>query len=103
LGAVFLWRKPAAAFANSIPADASREAFVGARKAKNNAPSPQQPAVDVRDPVENTSQQVQASLNGLKDSLFRLELRHQAGTISDDQYARERARLEQILRDLVKG
>ncbi len=31
------------------------------------------------------------------------ELRRQAGTISEEDYARERARTEQILRELVRG
>jgi hypothetical protein len=43
------------------------------------------------------------SLEVLKDQLFRLELRRQAGTISDDEYSRERAKAEQVLRDLVRG
>lgn len=43
------------------------------------------------------------SLDALKDLIFRLELRKQAGTISDEEYARERAKAEQILRDLVRG
>lgn len=44
-----------------------------------------------------------SSLDALKDQLFRLELRRQAGTISDEEYARERAKAEQVLRDLVRG
>ncbi|HKW64596.1 MAG TPA: hypothetical protein VJN89_18740 [Candidatus Acidoferrum sp.] len=43
------------------------------------------------------------SLDALKESLFRLELRHQAGTITENEYARERAKAEKILRDLVRG
>jgi hypothetical protein len=43
------------------------------------------------------------SLDALKDQIFRLELRRQAGTISEEEYARERAKAEQILRDLVRG
>ncbi len=43
------------------------------------------------------------SLDSLKDRLFRLELRRQAGTISEEEYARERARAEKVLRDLVRG
>jgi hypothetical protein len=42
-------------------------------------------------------------LDALKDQIFRLELRRQAGTISEEEYARERAKAEQILRDLVRG
>jgi hypothetical protein len=43
------------------------------------------------------------SLDALKDQLFRLELRRQAGTISDEEYSRERAKAERVLRDLVRG
>ena len=43
------------------------------------------------------------SLDALKERLFRLELRRQAGTISEEDYARERAKAEKILRDLVRG
>src|SRR5258708_4434927 len=44
-----------------------------------------------------------SSLEGLKERLFRLELRRQAGSISEDEYAQERARAEKVLRDLVRG
>jgi hypothetical protein len=44
-----------------------------------------------------------SSLDGLKDLIFKLELRRQAGTISEAEYAAERAKAEQILRDLVRG
>ena len=47
--------------------------------------------------------EVRLSLDDLKDTLFRLELRRQAGTISEDDYARERARMEGVLRSLVRG
>jgi hypothetical protein len=43
------------------------------------------------------------SLDALKDQLFRLELRHQAGTIGEEEYLRERAKAEQVLRELVRG
>ena len=46
---------------------------------------------------------VGTSLDALKDQLFRLELRRQAGTISEQEYAAERAKAEKILRDLVRG
>ena len=46
---------------------------------------------------------VGTSLDALKERLFRLELRHQAGTISEEDYARERAKAEKVLRDLVRG
>lgn len=43
------------------------------------------------------------SLDALKESLFRLELRHQAGTITEEEYAQQRAKAEKVLRDLVRG
>jgi hypothetical protein len=43
------------------------------------------------------------NLEELKDTLFRLELRRQAGTISEQDYAHERGRLEAFIRDLVRG
>ncbi len=58
------------------------------------APPPSMAALD---------QQAAMSLDGLKDLIFKLELRRQAGTISEAEYAAERARAEQILRDLVRG
>jgi hypothetical protein len=53
--------------------------------------------------LENVNAAVNSSLEYLKEQLFRLELRHQAGTISDEEYATERARAEKVLRDLVRG
>lgn len=53
--------------------------------------------------VPAVEREVQNGLDSLKDRLFRLELRRQAGTISEEDYARERARTEQILRELVRG
>jgi hypothetical protein len=46
---------------------------------------------------------VGTSLDALKDTLFRLELRRQAGTISEEEYNQERAGAEKVLRDLVRG
>jgi hypothetical protein len=53
--------------------------------------------------VASVNAQVNSSLDTLKDEVFRLELRKQAGTISDEDYAREKTRLEKLLRDLVRG
>jgi hypothetical protein len=53
--------------------------------------------------VEEVNRQVTGSLDEMKEKLFRLELRRQAGTIGEDDYARERQRIEQLLRDLVRG
>jgi len=53
--------------------------------------------------VASVNAQVNANLESLKEDVFRLELRKQAGTISDEDYAREKARVEKLLRDLVRG
>jgi hypothetical protein len=53
--------------------------------------------------VAAVNAEVNVSLDALKDSIFRLELRRQAGTISEEDYARERAQMEKTLRDLVRG
>ncbi|MGH9733294.1 MAG: hypothetical protein ACRD8A_01730, partial [Candidatus Acidiferrales bacterium] len=53
--------------------------------------------------VEEAQRHVAGGLDELKDKLFRLELRKQAGTISEDDYGRERQRIEELLRNLVRG
>lgn len=65
-----------------------------ARAASSSVPTP---------PVEKVTREVDSNLDSLKDTLLRLELRRQAGTISDEEYALERGRAEQLLRDLVQG
>jgi hypothetical protein len=57
--------------------------------------------------VVNVSAEVQqsvaVSMDSLKEQIFRLELRRQAGTISEDDYEREKARFDKLLRDMVQG
>lgn len=48
-------------------------------------------------------QHVAVTLDSLKEQIFRLELRRQAGTISEEDYASEKARFDRLLRDLVQG
>jgi hypothetical protein len=108
LGALFLWRRPTAAFESAAPEPAPPPARSSGSRSK--------PAKGLPDPVPaaprnaevghisaELDRRVSHSLDELKDTLFRLELRRQAGTISDEEYARERSRAEKILRDLVRG
>jgi hypothetical protein len=74
-----------------------------ARVATNAPSSPAQASRGAVETIADVDHQVQSSLDDLKNNIFRLELRRQAGTISDDDYARERARVEKALRDLVQG
>lgn len=70
------------------------------------APSPTKPAAPSPTPASVAAaidQHVSVSMDSLKDQIFRLELRKQAGTISEEDYARERGKVEKLLRDLVKG
>jgi hypothetical protein len=83
------------------PAPKSRKAQ---RAAQGKATQPKAaPAAPPAPPVERVKQEVNSNLDSLKDTLLRLELRRQAGTITDAEYALERGRAEQVLRDLVQG
>jgi hypothetical protein len=103
LGLIFLARQPqmatsAKSFALDVPAassanvasqaDSSRAAAGGLSAASASA---------------NLDREVRGSLDELKDILFRLELRREAGTITEENYAHERDRVQKALRDLVKG
>jgi hypothetical protein len=48
-------------------------------------------------------QSVAASMDALKEQIFRLELRRQAGTISEEDYASEKAKFDKLLRGMVQG
>jgi len=103
LGAILLVRKPVVAVAGCVPLE---ESTVAAKPEKTKSPA----AFSSRSsPASSTSSLAEVdavigtSLDALKERLFRLELRHQAGTISEEEYAQERARAEKVLRDLVRG
>jgi hypothetical protein len=92
LGAILLSRKqvvvaPAAEHGDPAPAQSKK----AAKAAKQQAG------------VEAVKEAVNANLDSLKEDVFRLELRKQAGTISEEDYAREKSRVEKLLRDLVRG
>jgi hypothetical protein len=112
VGLVFIWRRPiaviggadASAAAMTLPAPGPR----GPRKqAAQASAESRKPAVESGAASTATTApiaaEVERSLDSLKDKLFRLELRHQAGTISEEEYARERGRTEEILRELLRG
>jgi hypothetical protein len=104
LSAVLLWKK-------QIPVT-----VIGSEAAAPEPASKNQPAQRARTETSATpaaagngnalgslDRATASSLDALKDQLFRLELRRQAGTISEEEYSRERAKAEQVLRDLVRG
>jgi hypothetical protein len=95
LGAVFLWLRPAGSANNHPEAPRSSNRKRGRSK--------QSEAATVSRSAREAETQANRSLEELKDTLFGLELRRQAGTISEEDYARERGRAEGKLRELVKG
>jgi len=98
LGALLLARKPVTVVASVTPSAMEKDSARKPSKAQDS-----QAAASVQPSLAQVDAAVNTSLDSLKDTLFRLELRRQAGTISEEEYARERARAEKILRDLVRG
>ena len=84
-------KKPNARAAG-VPSPASSAPLATAQAPSNGAAS-----------MSDLDAAIGTSLDALKESLFRLELRHQAGTITEEEYGRERAKAEKILRALVRG
>jgi len=112
LGLVYLWRRPvlapqSASASVAMPAGnpPARATAPVAHSSPASAPAAPSTAAAPGAPesVEQAQRDVVQSLDGMKDTLFRLELRRQAGTISEEEYVRERARMEKILRDLLHG
>jgi hypothetical protein len=106
LGFAFVWRRPQVVVAGV--GAAMMDAPVAARRVASVAESaspvpPSSAAPSSSGAIAEVDRQVRGSLDELKDNLFRLELRRQAGTITESDYARERERVEKILRDLVRG
>jgi hypothetical protein len=92
LGAILLSRKQVM----MVPAEGSEQAAPSQSKKAAKAAKKQAGVEAVKDSVN-------ANLDSLKEEVFRLELRKQAGTISEEDYAREKSRVEKLLRDLVRG
>jgi hypothetical protein len=92
LGAVFLWWKSRSQV--PVPATAGGPAVAAAAP-----PAPQRAA----EPAASGETSLRQSVDEIKETLFRLELRRQAGTLAEDEYQAQRQRMEKALRDLVKG
>jgi hypothetical protein len=110
LGFVYLWRRPQVMAAPATAPDATNVLAARISEPAADAPVPvatvphaPDASLSPRAAVEEMNRQVSGSLDEIKEKLFRLELRHQAGTIGGDDYARERQRIEQLVRDLVRG
>ena len=96
--AILLARRPVVAVAGGP------ELSTGAALAKSRGKANAAPAEAARNAtMSDVDSAIGTSLDALKDTLFRLELRRQAGTISEEDYRQERTRAEKVLRDLVRG
>jgi hypothetical protein len=114
LGFAYLWLKPRPALASNgaeeIAANVPnpRSARKSAARSTSSAAAGEPPAssavrAQASESVAAINNEVRGSLDELKDSIFRLELRRQAGTISEEDYARQRESVEKMLRGLVRG
>jgi hypothetical protein len=109
LGALYVWRQPqtmmAGAAAERLDILAAQKAAPAARPPATTVPVLTAPATAplAADAAAGIEREVRGSLNELKDTLLRLELRREAGTISEEDYTRERERVQKTLRDLVRG
>jgi hypothetical protein len=99
--AVLLARRPVVAVAGGPSESAAEVPIAKSAKKASPAAAPASPASTAN--MAQVDAAVGTSLDALKDTLFRLELRRQAGTISEEDYNQERARAEKVLRDLVRG
>jgi hypothetical protein len=100
MGAILLARRPVVAVAGDGPVEgvegiSKASKMPAASQRKTSGPPPTK--------LADIDAAVGTSLDALKEAIFRLELRHQAGIISEDEYKQERARAEKVLRDLVRG
>ena len=97
LGFAYLLRRPQMAAASAPGGVAAAHEAPASKKLPKPA---SRTAATVAAEVDR---EVRGSLDELKDTLFRLELRRQAATISEEDYARERERIDATLRNLVRG
>ena len=100
MGALLLSRKQVVV----APADGDDIAAPAAKpsKAAASSKSKKAPAAPANVSAQ-VDQHVAVTLDSLKEQIFRLELRRQAGTISEEDYASEKARFDQLLRNLVQA
>ena len=84
LGLIFLLRRPEMVTdtaMDSVPAPGPRQ-----KRSRSKAD----------DVIANVNQKVSGSLDEIKESLFKLELRRQAGTVAEEDYEREHARMQKL-------
>jgi hypothetical protein len=104
VGALLVWSKkivvPAVEAEGEAAGAAARKTMKVVAAATASTPAAPVAAANISAEVNH---QVAQTMESLKEQIFKLELRRQAGTISEDDYLSEKARIDQLLRDLVQG
>jgi hypothetical protein len=107
MGALLLSRKQVVVAAGPEDSDvapqAAKPSKSGKQKKVSATSSPSAASATTASVAQQVDQHVAATMETLKEQIFRLELRRQAGTISEDDYAREKAKFDQLLRTMVHG
>jgi hypothetical protein len=98
LGGVLLWKRPFQQPAAAHAPEASSVAGGPETKPATASATRQSQAAETLKQIE---QQAMGSLEAVKELLLRIEIRKQAGTISEEEYARERAQAEEMLRKFL--
>jgi hypothetical protein len=103
MGAILVSRKqivlPDVAQDAAAVGDAVKAPKLSAKAKKTPAAT----AASVAKVSAEVEQSVAVSMDSLKEQIFRLELRRQAETISEEDYEREKAGFDKLLRDMVQG
>lgn len=75
------------------------------KKAASAGAAPSSPVAPANsgNAAQQVANHVNTTMESLKEQIFRLELRRQAGTISEEDYVREKGKFDQLLRDMVQG
>jgi hypothetical protein len=103
LGALYVWKQPQT-MVSGVDGESMNASLATPKPGLALKPGPAQaPGAAAATAAAGIDREVRGSLDELKDALFRLELRREAGTISEEDYAHERERVQKVLRDLVRG
>jgi hypothetical protein len=91
---MFIWRRSSAQQAVATAGAGMGPGASGKGKGKGKQKRPA---------AESPASGADGRLDQIKDRLLQLELRHQAGTLSDEDYSQERQQVEETLRELLKA
>ncbi|HEV2388769.1 MAG TPA: hypothetical protein VGS20_16115 [Candidatus Acidoferrales bacterium] len=104
LGAVWLWWKSRSpALAAAAAGSVSSTPAAAPKAVQRKTPSSVSGSAAITELLAGVDRDLRHSVDEIKDLLFRLELRRQAGTLSEEDYHAQRQRAENALRELLRG